>query len=152
QNLDQMMTELASLNQRLQAGAGDDTQMRDLALRASMLKAQMPEKDEAPTGYAPVYYPGTTTPGQAGGVAVGPGEEKAGLDFQLQRVPVARVDGVVINSTGQPLQNVQITLAGTSNPVPGFDVNGTRVDNDGKFHLSNVPPGQYTLMAVSNGG
>jgi uncharacterized protein (DUF2141 family) len=151
-DVEQMMAELSALQRQLADDPNaDEARKAEIAVRASMLKAQMPEKDEVATGYAPVYYPGTTLPAQAGVVNVAAGEEKGGIDFQLQRVAVARVDGLVISSTGQPLQNVQITLSGTGNPVPGFDVNGTRVDNDGKFRLNNVPPGQYVLSAVSNG-
>ncbi len=57
--------------------------------------------DEAATGYAPVYYPGTTTPSSAATVTVGPGEEKGSIDFQYQVVPIARVDGIVTSTTTQ---------------------------------------------------
>jgi protocatechuate 3,4-dioxygenase beta subunit len=108
---------------------------------------------DAGTGYAPVYYPGTTAPGSATSVIVGPGEEKIGIDFSYQVVPVARIDGVVTSSTQLP-PNVQITLVNTAFNVPGLSPGGARADANGSFRINNVPPGQYTLVAratIANG-
>ena len=105
-----------------------------------------PQQAESGTGYAPVYYPGTTSPASATSVTVGPGEEKTGIDFSYQVVPVARIDGVVTSSTQLP-PNVQITLVNTAFNVPGLSPGSTRADANGSFRISNVPPGQYTLVA-----
>ena len=112
-----------------------------------MLRGQMPAEEEQATGYSPVYYPGTTAPGQAGTVTLAPGEEHAGVDFQLQRVAVARLDGILINPTGQPLQNLQITLVNSGSAVPGIDRGSARPDSEGRFRMSNVVPGQYRVIA-----
>jgi hypothetical protein len=103
--------------------------------------------DEQPTGYAPVYYPGTTSPASAAAVTVGPGEEKSGVDFQYQVVPVARVDGIVTTSSGQLPPNVTLSLVNTGFNVPGISPGGARADAQGNFRINNVPPGQYTLVA-----
>ena len=69
-----------------------------LAERITQLRASIPAPvggDEAVTGYAPVYYPGTTAASSAATVTVGPGEEKGSIDFQYQVVPIARIDGIV---------------------------------------------------------
>jgi protocatechuate 3,4-dioxygenase beta subunit len=111
--------------------------------------------DGPATGYAPVYYPGATTLSQATPTPLGPGEERAGLDFQLQRVPVARIEGVIANATGQPLQNIQITLTDLNQAAPGIGGNSTRADPDGAFRFTNVAPGQYRIAAravVGGGG
>jgi hypothetical protein len=122
--------------------------------RAAQLKAELSaaSADET-TGYAPVYYPGTTTPSSAVAIPVGPGEEKSGVDFQYQVVPIARIEGIVTS----PIQasNIQITLVNTGFNVPGLGPGGTRADQQGAFRLSNVPPGQYTLIAratINQGG
>lgn len=102
--------------------------------------------EEASTGYAPVYYPGTTAIASAASVVVGAGEEKAGIDFQYQVVPVARVEGVVTMSAGQLPANVTLTL--TSQGANGQGINlGARADGQGSFRINSVPPGQYTLIA-----
>jgi protocatechuate 3,4-dioxygenase beta subunit len=118
---------------------------REPMAQAASLDA--PPEEEQPTGYAPVYYPGTTSPAQAGTIALAAGEEKQAIDFQLQRVPVALVEGVVVNPTGQPLLNVQVSLVNAGGALPGVGNTSTRAAGDGAFRLSNVAPGQYTLVA-----
>ena len=67
------------------------------SIRCSSCKQQLQQQpDEQSTAYAPVYYPGTTSPASATKVTLGIGEEKAGVDFQLQLVPTARVQGTVV--------------------------------------------------------
>ncbi|HET7218950.1 MAG TPA: carboxypeptidase regulatory-like domain-containing protein, partial [Vicinamibacterales bacterium] len=138
-----------------QAGAGamSAPQMEALAQRAATLRAEMPQSgamavgDDQSTGYAPVYYPGTTSPASAVSVTVGAGEEKGGVDFQYQVVPVARVEGIVTASAGQLPPTVSISLVNTGFNVPGLNPGGARVDASGAFRINNVPPGQYLLVA-----
>jgi hypothetical protein len=143
-----LQAELAAVRERIASAApGDGTVARELATRAGMLQGQLPQADEQATGYAPVYFPGTVSAAQAGAVTLNIGEERASVDFQLVRVPLARIDGTVVNSTGQPTDNVQITLTDAAASVPGAITMGVRADADGRFHLANVPPGSYRLIA-----
>jgi 5-hydroxyisourate hydrolase-like protein (transthyretin family) len=141
--------QLEAVRERMRAVAGEDrVAARELALRASMLQADIPAQgpDEQPTGYAPVYYPGTVAVAQSAPLAVGVGEERASVDFQLMRVPMARIEGHVINSTGQPAENVQLTLTDTQ-ATPGVGTISTRADGEGRFRMANVAPGNYRLIA-----
>jgi hypothetical protein len=139
--------EIDALRQRA-AGAArrDDAAARELTARADRLEGTDPEEEQA-TGYAPVYYPGTTSPAQAAAITLGAGEEKPAVDFQLQRVPVAQVEGLVVNPTGQPLPNIQLSLVDAAGSLPGVGANNTRASADGHFRLSNVAPGHYTIVA-----
>jgi protocatechuate 3,4-dioxygenase beta subunit len=122
-------------------------QQASAALTARMAAARGDgDPDEPSSGYAPVFYPGTTVAGSAGVVPVGAGEERLGVDFQLQLVPVASIEGIVVASTGT-VPNVQLTLVNTGDEISGIGNSSARVDRDGRFRLTNVPPGQYTLMA-----
>jgi hypothetical protein len=56
----------------------------------------IPEAQQS-AAYAPVYYPGTATPSGATTIALGTAEERSGVDFQLQLVPTARVQGSVMS-------------------------------------------------------
>jgi hypothetical protein len=151
-DVQRMQVELEAMKQRIAAAsAADATVVRELAARASMLQSAIPDKEEQPSGYAPVYFPGTVTVGQAAPVLVGLGEERTSVDFQLQRVPLARVEGTIVNSTGQATQNLQVTLTQTG-AMPGAPTVSSRVDGEGRFRLNAVPPGQYRLIARANIG
>jgi protocatechuate 3,4-dioxygenase beta subunit len=120
--------------------------------QASQLQQQLQQQQtEQTVGYAPVYFPGTTLSGSAAAVTLSVGEERPGIDFQLQLVPTARIDGTISSPDGTLPPGTQIMLApaGQQNmpTIPGVSTNTTRVDQTGKFSFSNVTPGQYTLMA-----
>lgn len=129
------------------AGRENAQRAQVLMERVAALQAQVQPEDEPQSGYAPVCYPGTTTPTSSGAIALGVGEERAGVDFQLQLVPVGFVEGMVTAPAGASPQNIQISLINTGMDFPGLGNNSTRASSDGRFRMSNVAPGQYKLLA-----
>ncbi len=119
--------------------------------------AESGSSTQGPTvGYAPVYFPGTVELAAAGIIKVGPDEEKSGVDFALQLVPTAEIDGVVVAPDGQPTARVQVQLlaSGTaseaSTVLSNFALLGgafARIQADGTFKIPGVAPGQYTILA-----
>lgn len=103
----------------------------------------------APMAYSPVYYPGTTIVNEATVVTLGPGEERAGVDFGLLLVPTATIKGRVIDSEGRPQSGVAISLKqATPNSMDLFSAlfnSSGRSNPDGTFELDGVKPGSYTL-------
>jgi Carboxypeptidase regulatory-like domain len=143
-----MQVELEAVRQQLAVRAVNQAAAATaLEARAAAVQSMMAPQEEQTTGYAPVYYPGTIAPSQAMAVTLGIGEERANIDFQLQRVPLARIEGTIVNATGQPAENVQITLADASQAVPGIGTFAARADAEGRFRLANVPPGNYRMIA-----
>jgi hypothetical protein len=153
-NIEALRSEAEALRQRAESFAqGEADRSAAVANRLATLQAAIAsEPEDGTTGYAPVYYPGTTALAQATSTTIGPGEERSGLDFQLQRVAVARIEGVVVNPTGQPLQNIQITLTDLNQSVPAIGNSSTRANDDGQFRFSNVAPGQYRISARATVG
>jgi len=105
-----------------------------------------------PTGYAPTYFPGVVNAPEAGRIAVGPGQEVGGIDFQIQLVALATVTGIVSGAE----DNVMVMLApheSTGGPLArlGGQVLTGRVQADGTFSISSVPPGRYVAIARSRG-
>jgi len=143
----QQLLERTEVAARLEAVQAQALTERIAQLRATMAAANSSSSDEAISGYAPVYYPGTTAPSSAATVTVGPGEEKGSVDFQYQVVPIARVEGIVTSNVAQTPSNTQVSLVNTAFAVPGITPGSARADAQGAFRIQNVPPGQYTLVA-----
>jgi Carboxypeptidase regulatory-like domain len=143
-----MRAEVEAMRARAEGlAAVDATAARAIAERVAVGLESIPDPDDGVAGYAAVYYPGTTAPSGAATVTVGIGEEKMGIDFSLQLVSIARVEGVVVTAGGEPAQNVQVSLMNLGENVPGIGESTARPDRDGRFRMSNVAPGQYLLVA-----
>jgi hypothetical protein len=126
------------------------TEARALQDRLTFLQSQMNDEQQA-TGYSPICFPGTPATANASAVSLGVGEERGGVDFQLQLVPLARIEGTVMNPGGAPLQNLQVTLM-PAGDLPSIDTRSTRPGPDGRFSMSGVPPGQYMMVARATVG
>jgi hypothetical protein len=113
---------------------------------------------QAPTvGYAPLFYPGTSSPANATTIKLNPGEERAGVDIQFQLVPTAKIEGTVVGPDGAPAPNAQISVLGAGPPdVSVSNILSTmfgagRPRPDGVFTLSGIAPGHYTIAARTGG-
>lgn len=101
-----------------------------------------------PFTFAPTLYPGVVDPAAATKIVLARGEERAGIDFALQAVPVATVSGIVVNMDGQPAVGAAISLAPKIvNPVFFMLSSNLRTDRDGHFVFRNVMPGVMSLLA-----
>ena len=94
-----------------------------------------------------VFHPAATDVGRASRVTLRAGEERSGIDIQLQYVPLATISGTVPTASGWNPANVMMVR---TDEVAGFDpTRGTRADADGRFTLTGVTPGQYRIFARS---
>ena len=96
---------------------------------------------------SPVFYPGVTDVARASHVTIAAGEERTGIDMQLQYVALATVSGTAQITPGMtpPI----ITLARLGEPGGPDSVPIARPDAEGRFTFSSVRPGQYMLIARS---
>jgi hypothetical protein len=99
-----------------------------------------------------MYYPGTPLLRDATHLRLGSAEERLGLDFQLNPIPVCTISGVV---TGvQSFTGIQISITpegmrnvSSSNTNPSLS---QLPDAQGRFLFTNVAPGTYRIVARLN--
>jgi 5-hydroxyisourate hydrolase-like protein (transthyretin family) len=112
-----------------------------------------PPKEHVTVGFAPVFFPGSANVTGASTVSLGPGEERSGVDFPLQLVRTAKIEGTVVVPAGMNPQSVTLTMVPSRGPHIGPGILGATFLNrvtpgpDGKFSYAAVPPGQYTINA-----
>jgi protocatechuate 3,4-dioxygenase beta subunit len=112
-----------------------------------MMGGGPPEEVEVPSGYAPTYYPGTTMASDAGRVTLDVSQEVAGIDLALLQVPFARVSGRVTAASGSPPRSGIVALQTEGVTAGPRGALNARLESDGAFSISSVPPGRYRLVA-----
>jgi uncharacterized protein (DUF2141 family) len=110
-------------------------------------------------GYAPIYFPGVTTPRDATPLEIEADHERAGVDFQLRPIPLFRVRGSIVGSvigpvsprTGRP--DTGYVELREFEEIAGASLNGgderrhsAVVASDGRFVFEAVPPGRYEAL------
>ncbi len=93
-------------------------------------------------GSSPVCYPGTVIAGEAMRVSVRAGEERAGVDFSLQYVPMAVISGTVVR-TGDDA-HVSVVMNRTDG---SGEMTVRHASDSGQFRFAGVRAGTYLLTA-----
>lgn len=107
--------------------------------------------DDATTGYAPTYFPGTTNAGDAQRVTVGLGQEVSGIGFGLSLMPLAKVSGRVVGLAGLELAGMVLAMPDDMVRQAMSPPRGAAVNADGTFELRGLAPGRYTLVVGGRG-
>jgi uncharacterized protein (DUF2141 family) len=143
---------------------GDLRQTTDQSMQAALQQFRSTPGGAAPAAavqkpvqgptvaYAPTFYPGSPSPASATTVKLATGEERAGVDMQLQLVPTARIEGIVVGPNGLPAPDAQLSVLGADQSDMAMSMlrtmfGMTRPGPDGSFSLAGIAPGQYTLAA-----
>jgi hypothetical protein len=105
--------------------------------------------------YAPTYFPGVPSVNEAKAIAVGLSQEVLDVNFGMLLVKIARIAGHVSNPDGSPVTSGNVNLLPESGGARGNQIGmnfGGRIQWDGAFTITNVPPGRYILRARANDG
>jgi hypothetical protein len=94
------------------------------------------------------YYPGTTVAVEARRFRLSEGDSHKDLRFALFRMPVRRVRGRVVTSTGDPaLAHVHYEVQTEGYSSSGWSGFSNEPSSD--FSIERLTPGRYTLVATS---
>lgn len=122
-------------------------------LRASSKDVWESDDGKATYVFAATYFPGVTGPDQPQTINLGVGQEVGGLDFSLVPGSAARVTGVVVDATAQPLANQMVYLSDITRGIGGRLVSSgqgsppVRTDGRGAFEFSKLAPGEYVVVS-----
>jgi hypothetical protein len=106
-------------------------------------KTDDPAAPSQDVAYVATFYPGTSDRAQAASIDLRPGEETP-VDFSLSRRRTARIRGTVAGLP--PGGKAAVMLRGKDSQSM---FNAAEVDKNGKFEISHVTPGTYTISAMS---
>jgi protocatechuate 3,4-dioxygenase beta subunit len=101
--------------------------------------------------YLPTYSPGTLLLSEAARIRVQGGDEAGPIEFAVSRREALTVRGTLVDSTGQPLGGVMVTVATVRSAVGMMSRTTQSSRADGSFAVGNVLPGENMLSAVKWG-
>jgi hypothetical protein len=96
---------------------------------------------QAPSGFAPTFFPGVTELAHASPVRV-VDRDALDVDFSLVPAPMAAVEGVVLNVAGNPYSGGSVSIGERS----------TRTASDGTFVMRDLPAGPYKISTTTYEG
>ncbi|MFN7995210.1 MAG: carboxypeptidase regulatory-like domain-containing protein [Bryobacteraceae bacterium] len=99
-------------------------------------------------GFQSAWFGAASAKRAPGTLTLAPGDLRFGMTFRLQ--PLGSIAGVAFDPDGDPLPNVQIRLLKSTfeRRKPRYAESGWATsDERGRFRLSDLPAGQYVVMA-----
>jgi protocatechuate 3,4-dioxygenase beta subunit len=122
-------------------------------LRAGRTAAATNAAAARPVSLSGGYFPGVPDAESAQMIALALGEERAGADILIGPLRALSVSGTSVGPGGAPMRNIMVAVV---NSATGTRIGSGGVimpDTGGRFVLSALPPGRYTLMgrAAENG-
>ena len=115
---------------------------------ARTLPLAPPSTPTAILAYRTVYFPAASTVLDATVLTLAAGQDRAGIDLQLNAVPTVRVAGTVSGPAG-PLRalGVHLTAVNARGELDAADTAVTATNDAGAFTFLGVPGGQYVVRA-----
>ena len=115
--------------------------------RGAAAEADAQEEAPAADSFVPTLHPSATDPAAAVRVRVRAGEDVLDIDIRIAEGRLARLRGRLIDSRGAPLPGTLGYVTHASNRVTRFPGIGFNTDDQGRFEIAGLWPGNYRLSA-----
>lgn len=144
-----MSSEMQAIEQAIASGAIEPPAAPGLpaTVTISVQAPPPPGPIESPPGYLPTFYPGTIDRANGSTIHINAGEERSGVDIQVQLVHATNIVGSVSGAVGPGLR-IQLALL-SDDPQMAQGYNSTGLNQDGKFSFRDISPGKYTVLALT---
>jgi hypothetical protein len=106
-----------------------------------------PFANEDRAGFAPTFYPGTTSPRDARATHVDTDQDVIGLQMTLSPASSVTLSGRAMTPAGAPAASGLLLLQTHDGDIRAFLSARGRSGADGAFSIRNVPAGSYVLQA-----
>ena len=104
-----------------------------------------PPSEEDLTGFITTYYPGTADDGGAQRVRARAGAETPGIEIRMVSGRLFQISGMVTDSQGRSMTRSNGTLYKRTANSASTTTFGFSTDEQGRFQMRNVAPGEYRL-------
>jgi hypothetical protein len=111
--------------------------------RLAALEARLPARIDPVRGYAPVCHAAAT--GARATIAIGPGDERTGVDLRLADTRLARIEGTVTGLALGPDSDAVINLLNQDEAL-GDVPEAMRIAGENHFRFWHIPPGRYAMV------
>lgn len=115
--------------------------------RVAALETQLPPRIDPVRGYAPTCHASAT--GARVPIAIGAGDERAGLDLRLADTRLARIEGTVRGLALGPDREATIALRNQDEALRDVP-EVMRISGEGRFRFWHVPPGRYVMVVTEH--
>ena len=108
-----------------------------------------PDAEEDRSGFLTTFYAGTPDEGAAQHVRTRAGVETTGIDIRMSKGRLYCISGTVLDSQGNAAARANGQLARKSATMGmgmGMVMSGVMTDEQGRFQMQNLAPGNYRLV------
>ena len=113
--------------------------------------AVAPQPGAPRMAFVSTYYPNALEQAQATRIEVAAGQELSGQDISLRKDKVVKVSGKLLEPDGSPAKNFYM-MASPRDTLSFSGGMAAPTDAKGAFTLSNLRPGEYTVLAIHTDG
>jgi hypothetical protein len=104
-----------------------------------------PETEEDKIGFMTTYYPGTADEAGAQHVRARAGGETPGIEIRMVSGRLFHITGSVMDSQGRAAVRTSVSLMKRMPGGMGMNSFGSSTDDQGRFQMRNIPPGNYRI-------